>query len=109
MTDLKSIAQAAHVTQDEQGKPVVQIPLALWEELLEQLEPLVTPQKTSDEVESDEAPPGTLAALAVSALKLGLSSESVDTAERSREILKAEFADYITRKMRGQNDNDDPD
>ncbi|MCY4063850.1 MAG: hypothetical protein OXG53_15875 [Chloroflexi bacterium] len=45
-------------------------------------------------------PPGTLAALAENARKadLGaLSKKRVDTSARSREILNAEFADYVTR------------
>ena len=45
-------------------------------------------------------PPGSLAALAENARKANLgalSSKKVDTAARSREILNAEFADYITR------------
>ena len=45
-------------------------------------------------------PPGSLAALAENARKANLgalSGKQVDTSARSREILNAEFADYITR------------
>lgn len=45
-------------------------------------------------------PPGSLAALAENARKANLGalgSKKVDTSARSREILNAEFADYITR------------
>ena len=45
-------------------------------------------------------PPGSLAALAENARKANLGalgSKKVDTSVRSREILNAEFADYITR------------
>ncbi len=46
-------------------------------------------------------PPGTLARFAEVALQAGLASkEPVDTSARSREILNAEFADYIDRRIR---------
>ncbi len=56
----------------------------------------------SDLKPSDEGwpPPGSLAELAQLARKANLgalSSKKVDTSARSREILNAEFADYITR------------
>ncbi len=38
MLDLDKIKQAAQVKVDEQGTPVVQIPCALWEELLAYLD-----------------------------------------------------------------------
>ncbi len=34
MVDLNDIQQAARIATDEQGRPVVQIPLDLWEEWL---------------------------------------------------------------------------
>ena len=46
-------------------------------------------------------PPGSLARFAQVAIKAGISSqERVDTSARSREILNAEFADYIDRRTR---------
>ncbi|MCC7451591.1 MAG: hypothetical protein IT324_29560 [Anaerolineae bacterium] len=36
MVDLDDIKQAAHVATDQSGKPVVQIPLELWQEWLGQ-------------------------------------------------------------------------
>lgn len=39
MTDLLALKQAARIVYDETGNPVVQIPLALWQEWLAQLEP----------------------------------------------------------------------
>ena len=46
-------------------------------------------------------PPGTLARFAEVAQQAGLASkETVDTSVRSREILNAEFADYIDRRIR---------
>ena len=47
------------------------------------------------------ANPATLADLARSARALGLATkEPVNTAERSREILNAEFADWVDRRVR---------
>lgn len=52
-------------------------------------------------------PSGSLADLAQSALELGLESEqSVDTAERSREILNTEYADYIKKRMDSESNDD---
>lgn len=36
MVDLISLTQAAKITKDEQGNPIVQIPLEVWEEWLSQ-------------------------------------------------------------------------
>ena len=36
MVDLADLKKAARVAKDEQGKPVIQIPLQLWEEWLAQ-------------------------------------------------------------------------
>jgi alpha-L-arabinofuranosidase len=36
MVNLEDIEQAAQITRDERGKPVVQIPLDLWQKWLEQ-------------------------------------------------------------------------
>ena len=48
---------------------------------------------------ASETPPGSLAEMAQNAREAGLASgESVDTAERSREILNAEYADYLKRR-----------
>ena len=48
---------------------------------------------------ASEIPPGSLAEMAQNAREAGLTSgESVDTAERSREILNAEYADYLKRR-----------
>ena len=43
MVDLKGLEQAAQITRDERGKPVVQIPLDVWQEWLERS------KKTQDE------------------------------------------------------------
>jgi hypothetical protein len=49
---------------------------------------------------SDSPPPGSLAELAENARKAAISSpHPVDTAERSREILDAEFANYLKSRM----------
>ncbi len=46
-----------------------------------------------------ESPLGSLAEMAQNAREAGLASgERVDTAERSREILNAEYADYLKRR-----------
>ena len=48
----------------------------------------------------DAPPPGSLAELAQKAREAGLSSpHPVDTSERSREILKTEYADHLKRRM----------
>jgi hypothetical protein len=53
-----------------------------------------------------ELPLGSLAEMAQNARAAGLASDrTVDTAMRSREILNAEYADYLKRRMK----NDDPD
>ena len=39
MADITSIKSAARIVYDESGKPVVQIPLSLWQEWLAHLEP----------------------------------------------------------------------
>lgn len=47
-----------------------------------------------------EPPPGSLAQLAKLAQEANLASEhTVDTAERSREILNTEYADYLKDRM----------
>jgi hypothetical protein len=46
-----------------------------------------------------ESPPGSLAEMAQNAREAGLASaEPVDTAERSRDILKTEYAAYLKRR-----------
>jgi hypothetical protein len=39
MTDLSELKQAARITRDERGEPVVQIPLDRWNEFLSEQEP----------------------------------------------------------------------
>ena len=39
MADLEAIKQAARIVYDEQGTPVVQLPLEQWDELWAELEP----------------------------------------------------------------------
>ncbi|MCQ3932244.1 MAG: hypothetical protein DPW16_17480 [Chloroflexi bacterium] len=39
MTDLMTIKQSAKVTVDEQGNPIVQIPLEVWEEFWHEQNP----------------------------------------------------------------------
>ncbi len=57
---------------------------------------------------NDEIPlPGTPAALAASARRAGLRSDKVvDTSERTKEILNAEYADYLKRRMDDQSNTD---
>ena len=54
-----------------------------------------------------EAPSGSLAAMAQNAREAGLASaHPVDTAERSRDILNTEYADYLRRRAQsGSNDD----
>jgi hypothetical protein len=47
---------------------------------------------------AEDIPPGSLAALARSAQEADLRSETTDTSEHSREILKSEFTDYLRRR-----------
>jgi|GEM_PF-768441 len=56
------------------------------------------------DTERSEAPRGTLAALAQSALEAGLRSGITDTSERSREILNTEYADYLKKRMQDSDD-----
>lgn len=54
-----------------------------------------------------DAPVGSLAQMAENARAAGLASaESVDTAERSREILNTEFVDYLRRHADKDTDDD---
>ena len=58
------------------------------------------PSEVQDEY-NFKYPPGTLARFAEVVVQAGLASEEpVDTCARSREILNAEFADYIDRRIR---------
>lgn len=53
------------------------------------------------DVLTKEYPPGSLARFAQVAIRAGMASkEPVDTSARSREILNAEFADFIDRRTR---------
>lgn len=55
-----------------------------------------------------QSPAGSLAEMAQNAREAGLASDSaVDTADRSREILNTEYADYLKRRMQKNADNDD--
>ncbi|MCY4061908.1 MAG: hypothetical protein OXG53_06050 [Chloroflexi bacterium] len=64
------------------------------------VEPATAIEGLRDELER-EYPPGSLGRFAQLALKSGLASEEfVDTSARSREILTAEFADHIDRRIR---------
>ncbi len=61
-----------------------------------------TEEKVTDE---DDPKPGTFAALAASAKRAGLASEKpVDTSERTREIMKSEYAEYVRRHTNEQSD-----
>ncbi len=54
-----------------------------------------------------ESSSGTLADLAQNAREAGLaSSQQVDTAKHSREILNTEFADYLKQRIDKNNDDD---
>ncbi|MBI1256319.1 MAG: hypothetical protein GC204_02505 [Chloroflexi bacterium] len=50
-----------------------------------------------------EASP-TLAQLALALAEVGFHSGQKDTATRSREIIETEYADYLMRRKRGQED-----
>jgi len=53
------------------------------------------------EEQQNEPAPGTFAALAKSAVEanIGADGPPIDTAERSREILRTEFADYLKSRI----------
>lgn len=66
--------------------------------------PIETKIASVDERQDAEIPPpGTLARLAYEAEKLDFHSGHRDIAERSREILDDEFADYLLKRMKGDN------
>ena len=72
------------------------------EAVLETLLDTYSPEEPS-ETEGSEPQPGTFAALAKSAEEAGIRSDKpVDTASRSREILNAEFADYVRRNQQDE-------
>jgi hypothetical protein len=53
------------------------------------------------------SPAGSLAEMAENAREAALASaQVVDTAEKSREILQSEYADYLKRRMDTGHDND---
>lgn len=63
MADLSTIKEAARIVSDEHGMPVVQIPLALWEEIVKAVAPGQLPQHEriratlqAWETEQDEMP-----------------------------------------------------
>jgi hypothetical protein len=72
------------------------------------LETMVTGYQAAETgVQSDEPEPGTSAALLKYALEAGIASEHpVDTSDRSREILQAEFGDYLRRRLDEQSETD---
>ncbi|MBZ0320295.1 MAG: hypothetical protein K8L91_28040 [Anaerolineae bacterium] len=52
------------------------------------------------ETSTEEAPPGSLAALAQAAIRANIhSGHPVDTSSRVNEIMRTEFADYVRRNM----------
>ena len=56
----------------------------------------------------EDAPPGSLAALAQAAIRAGIRSEHpVDTSSRVNEIMRTEFADYVRRNMNRENAGDE--
>ena len=60
------------------------------------------------EVDKSEPKPGTFAALAASARRANIRSDKpVDTAARSRQILRDEFPDYIRRPVDDQQSDTD--
>ena len=61
------------------------------EDVLENLLALYQPQ------------PGTLAELAQSARKADIHTGKTDTSDRSREILRTEYADYLKRRQQAHN------
>jgi hypothetical protein len=88
-TTLKKLQEIA---QQEQ-KPVEEIAARL-------IEKQTNTSDVDDIIEVDfDAPPGTLAALAASAVRANLASEEeVDTAEHADEILNNEFGEYLKRR-----------
>jgi chromosome segregation and condensation protein ScpB len=53
------------------------------------------------------SPAGSLAEMAENAREAALASaQLVETAEKSREILQSEYADYLKRRMETEHDND---
>lgn len=93
--------------QEEQAMVTIQIS----ESLAQQLEAIARQENRSvddvaaeilehhlSDVTTDAAPPGTLAALIQAAKAADLHSGYTDTAERSREILNAEYPKYLSRK-----------
>lgn len=103
--DLKAIKQAAQVVTDEHGKSIVQLPLDLWQDLLEQIEPEIDTDKPDTEFDPDNPLPGSLALLAKLALEADISTGETNTSSRSREILYNEYADYLLKRMKQGNDN----
>jgi hypothetical protein len=100
MTNLDRIKQAVQITTDQEGKPIVQIPLGLWEEILTQIEP----QQTEVDIESafsvENPPPGSLALLAKLAREADIVTGETDVSKRSREILDTEYVDYLAQRMK---------
>ncbi len=99
--DLTAIKQAAQVIIDEHGKSIVQLPLDLWEELLEQIEPETITGEPDTAFDPDNPPPGSLALLAKLAREANISTGETDVSSRSREIFENEYADYLLNRMRG--------
>lgn len=104
--DLTAIKQAVQVVTDENGKSIVQLPLDLWEDLLEQIEPETHTDEPEEDFDPDNPPPGSLALLAKLAREANISTGETDISSRSREILENEYADYLLNRMRGS-DNEE--
>ena len=82
----KQAAASIETSEDDKEVPGAE-PAAVVEELRDEL--------------TREYPPGSLGRFAQLALKSGLASgEFLDTSARSREILTAEFANHIDRRIR---------
>jgi hypothetical protein len=107
MTDLELIKHAAQVTTDANGNPVVQIPLDLWESYLEQVEPETVTDEPDEEFDPDNPPPGSLALLAKLAREANIRTGERDTSSRSREILENEYADYLLKRVKQGNGDEE--
>lgn len=90
LTQLRDLADRRNRSVDE-----------MMEELLAPYQQELRPEP----FDPDNPPPGTLAALAKAAREAGLYAE-VDTSERSREILKTEYAEHLKKKMRREQHDD---
>ena len=97
MTDMivpPRLAERLHRIAEHEGRPA--------EDVLESLiEQYPVPEETPDADASAEdiPPPGTLARLAYEAERASFASGDPDLVDKSREILRTEFPDYLKKRM----------